>query len=78
MNKNNGNGLDRMVKLLTKTNGNGDRPLIHKLLTNYGVFSLTGHSPLGLALFLIRSSRDVRQALDQNDDDSPAAMSTRK
>lgn len=44
--------------------GDEHTTLIRKLLGHWGLYSLTGYSKWGLALFLFRSARDVKQALD--------------
>lgn len=75
---NNGNGLDRMVKLLTKTNGNGDTPLIQNLLRDWELFRRADNSTFALPILVMRVYTDVRQALDQGDDDAPDTVTIRK
>lgn len=56
--------MQRLVHLLTQNTGNEENNLIQSLLRNYNLYSLTGHSRIGLALFLWRSGRDVADALN--------------
>lgn len=73
MNRNKRKGIDRLVKLFTKTNGNGDAPLIQKLARNWELYQRTGESKLAMSILIFRTYSDFLQALDQfEDDDSDA------
>ena len=70
---NNRKGLDRLVKLFTKTNGNGDAPLIQKLARNWEMYRRAGETNFALSILIFRTYGDFLQALDQFDDDAPDA-----
>jgi hypothetical protein len=64
---NNRHQLDRLVKLLMS--GKGDNTLLSKLVRNYRLFDLTGHSYMGLTIFILRSYGDLVEALNQIEND---------
>lgn len=48
-----------------RSHGGEDTILAQRLIRHWGVYALTGYSKWGLMLFVFRSARELKQALDE-------------